>query len=118
MEAAAVGGTARLARDVRAGEMMEAEAVLREVHDLLEHGAVIAARRVDSPAFVLTPREGEVLRGLGEGLSDRELAVRFGISAKTASVHVANVKAKLGVRTRLDAAIAGRALTDSSITAG
>lgn len=67
----------------------------------------------DRSPFVLTPREAEILRLLGRGLSDAEIAAVAGISAKTASVHVSNVKAKLGVTSRLEAAISGRALLDA-----
>jgi ATP/maltotriose-dependent transcriptional regulator MalT len=48
----------------------------------------------------LTPREQEVLRLLAEGRSNREIAEELFISAKTASVHVSNILAKLGVHSR------------------
>ena len=51
----------------------------------------------------LTPREREVLALLADGRSDQEIADALFISAKTASVHVTNIKAKLGVDTRLEA---------------
>ncbi|WP_289851522.1 ATP-binding protein [Actinoallomurus purpureus] len=48
----------------------------------------------------LTPREQEVLRLLAAGRSNREIAEELFISAKTASVHVSNILAKLGVPSR------------------
>ena len=45
---------------------------------------------------------------VGEGRSDIEIAERLYISPKTASVHVANVKAKLGVSNRVEVAIQAR----------
>jgi DNA-binding NarL/FixJ family response regulator len=56
--------------------------------------------------FGLTPREGQVLRFLVRGWSDKEIASALGISRHTASKHVAAVLAKLGVESRTAAAAA------------
>jgi DNA-binding CsgD family transcriptional regulator len=58
----------------------------------------------------LTPRELEVLRLLVEGRSNRQIAEQLFISGKTASVHVTNLLAKLGVHSRLEAAAMARHL--------
>jgi DNA-binding NarL/FixJ family response regulator len=58
----------------------------------------------------LTPRELEVLRLLVEGRSNRQIAEQLFISTKTASVHVTNLTAKLGVHSRLEAAAMARRL--------
>jgi DNA-binding CsgD family transcriptional regulator/tetratricopeptide (TPR) repeat protein len=52
----------------------------------------------------LTPRELEVLRLVAAGHSNREIGAALFISAKTASVHVSNILAKLGVGSRVEAA--------------
>jgi len=52
----------------------------------------------------LTAREFEVLRLVAAGRSNREIAAELFISAKTASVHVSNILAKLGVAGRGEAA--------------
>ena len=52
----------------------------------------------------LTAREAEVLRLVADGLSNSQIAERLFISRKTASVHVSNILAKLGVSTRVEAA--------------
>ena len=54
--------------------------------------------------FDLTAREQEVLALVAAGMSDGEIAESLFISKKTASVHVANVKAKLGASTRVEIA--------------
>ena len=54
--------------------------------------------------FELTPREQEVLALVAEGLSDGDIAERLVISKKTASVHVANIKSKLGASSRVEVA--------------
>ena len=48
----------------------------------------------------LTPREAEVLALVAAGRSNRQIAAALFISPKTASVHVSNILAKLGVATR------------------
>jgi DNA-binding NarL/FixJ family response regulator len=56
----------------------------------------------------LTPRERDVLAGLGGGLSNAQLAAELTISEATAKTHVSRVLAKLGVASRVQAAIAAR----------
>ncbi|WP_432142031.1 helix-turn-helix transcriptional regulator [Streptomyces sp. bgisy084] len=51
----------------------------------------------------LTPREREVLRLVADGRSNRQIADALFISPKTASVHVSNILAKLGVSGRGEA---------------
>jgi predicted ATPase/DNA-binding CsgD family transcriptional regulator len=50
----------------------------------------------------LTPREREVLQLLAIGRSDGEIAAALYISKKTAAVHVANIKGKLGADSRVE----------------
>jgi DNA-binding CsgD family transcriptional regulator len=54
--------------------------------------------------FNLTPREQEVLALVASGMSDGEIATSLVISKKTVSVHVANIKAKLGASSRVEVA--------------
>jgi DNA-binding NarL/FixJ family response regulator len=53
----------------------------------------------------LTKREAEVLELLGLGLTNPEIADRLYISRKTAEHHVSNILAKLGLRSRAEAAV-------------
>ncbi|MGH2627462.1 MAG: ATP-binding protein [Anaerolineales bacterium] len=56
------------------------------------------------PLASLTPREREVLALLAGGLTNREIAERLVISAKTAEIHVGNILGKLGLKSRAQAA--------------
>jgi DNA-binding CsgD family transcriptional regulator len=59
----------------------------------------------DSGGVELTSREQEVLRLIVAGMSDREIGDTLFISPRTASKHVGNILAKLGVETRSEAAV-------------
>jgi DNA-binding NarL/FixJ family response regulator len=52
----------------------------------------------------LTPRESEVLRLVATGASNAAIAAQLFISAKTVSVHVSSILAKLGAANRSEAA--------------
>ncbi len=54
-------------------------------------------------ATSLSGRETEVLRMIGEGLANKEIAWRLGISEHTVKFHVSAVLAKLGAGTRAEA---------------
>jgi DNA-binding NarL/FixJ family response regulator len=51
----------------------------------------------------LTGRETEVLELLAEGLSNKGIAARLGISDQTVKFHVASIGGKLGAANRTDA---------------
>ena len=84
--------------------------VLDAGHDVVEEGADIvmqapaagfaAAREADE---LLTPRELEVLGAIGEGLTNKAIARRLGISLHTVKFHVESLFRKLGARTRTEA---------------
>jgi len=72
----------------------------------LHADALLLATQPDGrvlPAEPLTPREIEVLGQLVEGLSNKTIASRLGISDQTVKFHVASICGKLGAVNRTDA---------------
>jgi DNA-binding NarL/FixJ family response regulator len=51
----------------------------------------------------LSPREHDVLEALADGLTDKEIGLRLGISTETVRTHMAGLFGKLGVESRLQA---------------
>lgn len=55
----------------------------------------------------LTRREIEVLRAMADGLANKEIAARLGVSENTVKFHVASVMGKLGASSRTEAVMLG-----------
>jgi DNA-binding NarL/FixJ family response regulator len=77
------------------------------------HGAAagVIAAEVRRPGDTggLSPREREVLRLVGEGQSNKQIAVALGITERTAKFHVRQIMTKLGAENRAQAvALAAR----------
>jgi ATP/maltotriose-dependent transcriptional regulator MalT len=81
------------------GATMEAD---RVAAFLRTHGVV--PRTGAKGVGLLTDREQQVVRLVGQGLSNPEIAQRLHISRKTAAHHVSNILAKLLLRNRAEAA--------------
>jgi DNA-binding NarL/FixJ family response regulator len=105
LKAAPPGRLARAVRDVAAGDtLVDAEITRR----LVERFVRLPAPGPDRPAVLaeLSERELEVLRGLGRGLSNSELAAELFVIPATVKTHVASVLRKLGLRDRAQAVVA------------
>ena len=81
---------------------IESAALARQAR--LDLGTGRAERRPSPDRLGLTAREFEVLRLVAAGRSNAEIAAELFIAPKTASVHVSNILAKLGVSSRGEAA--------------
>ena len=106
---ALLGAGDRNAAEIEAGQALE-EAEVMGAAPLAEAVRALGRRgRLDLPGVrrsttaVLTEREEEVLLLVAQGLTNRQIGERLFISAKTVSVHVSNVLAKLGASGRAEA---------------
>jgi DNA-binding CsgD family transcriptional regulator len=104
-------------RYAAAGRVVEAIALSLRAHGLRagflaapEVAALLKRAESGSPPDLapiplgLTPREGEVLRLLVGGLTDRQIAEALFVSPRTINGHVANILAKLDLESRSAAA--------------
>jgi DNA-binding NarL/FixJ family response regulator len=89
-------------RVVSRGDAVLSPAVTRRVIE--EFAASRPAARTE-PSPELTPRELEILRYLGRGLSNAEIAADLVLSESTVKTHVSRVLLKLGLRDRVQAVI-------------
>ena len=65
--------------------------------------AAPSADEEEQPVEPLTPRELEVLGHLADGLSNKAIAARLGISDETVKFHLSAIFGKLGASNRTDA---------------
>jgi DNA-binding NarL/FixJ family response regulator len=61
------------------------------------------ASRSDDVQQGLSPREREILALLAEGISNKDIALRLGISAETVRTHLGHIYSKLHVQGRTEA---------------
>ncbi|MFD4788343.1 response regulator [Streptomyces sp. NPDC058459] len=95
-------------RTVARGEGVVAPAVTRR---LIAEFAGQPARTADRSVLDgLTPREREVLTCVGEGLSNAEIGERLTMAEGTVKTHVSRLLAKLGLRSRVQAAVLAQEL--------
>ena len=65
----------------------------------------VGAARAGEAIAGLSPREIDVLRGIARGASNTEIAREHGIAEATVKIHVQHILRKLGVATRVQAAV-------------
>ncbi|MGB6458084.1 MAG: AAA family ATPase [Streptosporangiaceae bacterium] len=92
---------AGIARELGANRLLAAVTELARRARIALPGEPAAA---EPAAPGLTPRESEVLRLVADGASNAAIAAELFISAKTVSVHVSSILAKLGASSRGEAA--------------
>ncbi|GAA2344361.1 response regulator transcription factor [Dactylosporangium salmoneum] len=95
-------------RAVARGDGVVSPAVTRRVLAAFEESPKDRKDPAVVPLGLLTSRERDVLDCLGEGLSNAAIAARLGIAEATAKTHVSRILAKLGLESRMQAALAAR----------
>ena len=88
------GSLAKAIRMVAAGEMWVDQRVIHAMADGVRFGEEQSVRQV------LTEREQEVLRGIFEGLSNKEIAAQIGVSESAVKATLQQLFQKTRVRTR------------------
>ncbi|HPO20751.1 MAG TPA: LuxR C-terminal-related transcriptional regulator [Rubrivivax sp.] len=123
---------ADLAAALRAGacgyllKTIEGDALVGAIHRAMRGASVVAEELTDklvaalragsppaaepeaappSPLAQLSPREREILRAIARGASNKEIARELGIAETTVKIHVQHVLRKLGVSSRVQAAV-------------
>lgn len=94
MKRESTGQIVEAIRQVRAGRMFANPAILA---DLTARLVGRPANRSSDPIDLLSDRELEVFRRLGEGRSTRDIADALGVSLKTIQTYCARIKEKLGL---------------------
>lgn len=106
------GATSYLLKDVSAEEL--AQAIRRAAEGRPTFHPLAASKMMDavkepsparSEAEELTPRELEVLRLVGQGMSNREIAETLFIGERTVKTHISNLLSKLDLPDRTNLAI-------------
>lgn len=92
----------------------EPETILSGIREIVAGGSpldpkaarvLLTNRRTPRPGVRLTDREWEVLRMVGEGLPNKAIARRLGITERTVKAHLTSVYHQLGVTDRTQAAL-------------
>ncbi len=78
--------------------------------------SIFASTKPMTPLDGLTRREIEVLRLLSQGMTTAEIAKHLFIARSTAKVHIRNIFVKLGVRTRLQAALKAHQFLENEVS--
>lgn len=92
-------------RAVASGDSALHPAVVQAVLERWRAGKASDADSAEfrAPPAELTAREREVLQGLRDGLTNRQIAARLGVAEKTVEAHKARLYAKLGARNQAHA---------------
>jgi DNA-binding NarL/FixJ family response regulator len=108
LEAVRAGAAGYLLKGAPRDEVFRAVRTVHAGGSLLE--PVVASklmqqisREQEIGSETLTPREGEVIRMLAQGLQNKEIALELSISERTVKFHVSSILAKLGAGNRTEA---------------
>jgi two-component system nitrate/nitrite response regulator NarL len=92
-------------RDIVAGNTVVAPALTGVLADLVKNGNRQQRKETEQPFTELTPREREILGHLADGQSNKVIARHLDISDGTVKLHVKAILRKLGVHSRVEAAV-------------
>jgi two-component system, NarL family, response regulator DevR len=117
------GAAGYFVKDVRGGQLVDGVRRVAAGQTLFDAATVALSEPVpnghrEDRLAPLTDRERQVLRLLGEGLSNREIAERLGLGVKSVKNYVTALLAKLHLANRTQAAVLATRLRIGGGTAG
>ncbi|WP_163512481.1 response regulator [Fodinicola acaciae] len=98
-------------RLVASGDGLIAPAVTRRLIAAFAQVSAPSELATDVDLSSLTAREREVLECIGRGLSNQDISAELSMAEATTKTHVSRILAKLGLRSRVQAAIIARSQT-------
>ena len=111
LEALAAGAIGYLLKDSRPDDLLAAVRAAADGHAPLDPrvaGALLPGQHQKPAADLLSEREKQVLRLAAQGLANKQIARRLGISESTVKVHIGSIFRRIGVRDRTSAALWAR----------
>lgn len=111
VEALDAGAIGYLLKDAEPAELIDAIRSAARGESPLDPRAartMLSAQRSAGPLESLTEREREVLGLVAEGLPNKQIARRLGISEKTVKAHLTSIFQRVGVHDRMQAALWAR----------
>ena len=110
-DAIMAGASGYLLKQIRVNELIDAVRRVAQGQSLLDPAVTARVlqriRKVDETADTLhrlTPQEKQILEGIGEGMTNRQIADRLFLAEKTVKNYVSQLLAKLGMSRRTEAA--------------
>ena len=98
-ESERLGASGYVLKDDAATELPDAIAALRRGERYTSAKLSKPAPEDVASAQALTPRERDVLRGIANGRTNKEIASEYGISHRTVETHRENIMRKLAIHT-------------------
>ena len=96
-------GALRALRAVRLGRLVILSPA--ETHEGTALPSLAGATPLD-----LSPRQRQVLQGLADGLTNKQIAARLGLHKRTVDLHIAAIKGRFGTSSRMQSVLRGAAL--------
>jgi DNA-binding NarL/FixJ family response regulator len=111
LDALGAGASGYVLKDADPEELLSAIRVAAAGGSPLDPKAarvLLDSRKAPASSRALTAREEEVLELLGEGLANKAIARRLGITERTVKAHLGSIFQQLGVTDRTQAALWGK----------